>query len=106
MAKRNRLFHWQVFTVLLMLFGYSSYYLCRSNFWVALPLGSHAEADDRRSSRFRGNHSGARELHPAVQFPPCRSNFSFLVNLTARTLGAVADRLLVEHPVQCNTYVR
>jgi len=38
MAKRNRLFHWQVFTVLLMSFGYLGYYLCRSNFSVALPL--------------------------------------------------------------------
>ena len=37
-ARRNRLFHWQVLTVLLMLFGYSGYYLCRSNFSVALPL--------------------------------------------------------------------
>lgn len=38
MANRNRLFRWQVLTVLLMLFGYSGYYLCRSNFSVALPL--------------------------------------------------------------------
>lgn len=38
MATRNRLLHWQVLTVLLMLFGYSGYYLCRSNFSVALPL--------------------------------------------------------------------
>lgn len=38
MARRNQLFHWQVLTVLLMLFGYSGYYLCRSNFSVALPL--------------------------------------------------------------------
>lgn len=38
MAKRNRLFHWQALTVLLMLLGYSGYYLCRSNFSVALPL--------------------------------------------------------------------
>ena len=38
MANRNRLFHWQVFTILLMLFGYSGYYLCRSNFSLALPL--------------------------------------------------------------------
>lgn len=32
------MFHWQVLTVLLLLFGYSGYYLCRSNFSVALPL--------------------------------------------------------------------
>jgi OPA family glycerol-3-phosphate transporter-like MFS transporter len=38
MARQSRLFHWQVVTVLLMLFGYSGYYLCRSNFSVALPL--------------------------------------------------------------------
>lgn len=38
MPKRNRLFHWQILTVLLMLLGYSGYYLCRSNFSVALPL--------------------------------------------------------------------
>lgn len=35
---QNRLFRWQLLTVLLMLFGYSGYYLCRSNFSVALPL--------------------------------------------------------------------
>jgi OPA family glycerol-3-phosphate transporter-like MFS transporter len=35
---RDRLFQWQAVTVLLMLFGYSGYYLCRSNFSVALPL--------------------------------------------------------------------
>lgn len=38
MARQSRLFHWQVLTLLLMLFGYSGYYLCRSNFSVALPL--------------------------------------------------------------------
>src|SRR5215469_505804 len=38
MAKRNRLLHWQVVTLLVMLLGYSGYYLCRSNFSVALPL--------------------------------------------------------------------
>jgi OPA family glycerol-3-phosphate transporter-like MFS transporter len=38
MAKRNRLLHWQVVTLLVMLLGYSGYYLCRSNFCVALPL--------------------------------------------------------------------
>src|SRR5215469_18367569 len=38
MANRNRLLRWQVLTVLLMLLGYSGYYLCRSNFSVALPL--------------------------------------------------------------------
>src|SRR5215472_14303967 len=37
-ARPSRLVHWQVVTVLLMLFGYSGYYLCRSNFSVALPL--------------------------------------------------------------------
>lgn len=35
---QSRLFSWQLLTVLLMLFGYSGYYLCRSNFSVALPL--------------------------------------------------------------------
>ena len=34
----SRLFRWQVLTVALMLVGYSGYYLCRSNFSVALPL--------------------------------------------------------------------
>ena len=38
MAKRNRLSYWQALTMLLMLLGYSGYYLCRSNFSVALPL--------------------------------------------------------------------
>ena len=38
MANRNRLFRWQVLTVALMFLGYSGYYLCRSNFSVALPL--------------------------------------------------------------------
>jgi OPA family glycerol-3-phosphate transporter-like MFS transporter len=38
MENRNRLFRWQVLTLLLMLLGYSGYYLCRSNFSVALPL--------------------------------------------------------------------
>jgi len=37
-AKPGRLFRWQVLTVGLMLVGYSGYYLCRSNFSVALPL--------------------------------------------------------------------
>jgi sugar phosphate permease len=36
--RKNRLFSWQLLTVVLMLFGYSGYYLCRSNFSVALPL--------------------------------------------------------------------
>jgi len=38
MARRNRLFRWQVLTVVLLLSGYSGYYLCRSNFSVVLPL--------------------------------------------------------------------
>lgn len=38
MARQTRLLRWQVLTLLLMLFGYSGYYLCRSNFSVALPL--------------------------------------------------------------------
>ena len=38
MAKRNRLFYWQVVTLSLMMLGYSGYYLCRSNFSVALPM--------------------------------------------------------------------
>jgi sugar phosphate permease len=38
MTKSNRLFRWQLLTVFLMLVGYSGYYLCRSNFSVALPL--------------------------------------------------------------------
>jgi sugar phosphate permease len=33
-----RLFRWQTLTILLMVVGYSGYYLCRSNFSVALPL--------------------------------------------------------------------
>jgi sugar phosphate permease len=37
-TRQCRLFRWQLVTVLLMLFGYSGYYLCRSNFSVALPL--------------------------------------------------------------------
>lgn len=35
---QTRRFRWQMFTVVLMLFGYSGYYLCRSNFSVALPM--------------------------------------------------------------------
>lgn len=38
MARQSRLFDWQFLTVLLMLFGYSGYYLGRSNLSVALPL--------------------------------------------------------------------
>jgi sugar phosphate permease len=37
-AGQSRLVRWQVLTVLLILCGYSGYYLCRSNFSVALPL--------------------------------------------------------------------
>jgi sugar phosphate permease len=37
-ARQSRLFRWQLLTILLMLFGYSGYYLCRSNFSVALPM--------------------------------------------------------------------
>ncbi len=37
-TKPGRLFRWQVLTVALMLVGYSGYYLCRSDFSVALPL--------------------------------------------------------------------
>jgi sugar phosphate permease len=37
--KRNpRLRRWQALTVTLLVFGYAGYYLCRSNFSVALPL--------------------------------------------------------------------
>jgi sugar phosphate permease len=35
---QNRIFRWQLLTLVLMLFGYSGYYLCRSNFSVALPM--------------------------------------------------------------------
>jgi sugar phosphate permease len=38
---QSRLFHWQLLSVLLMLSGYSGYYLCRSNFSVALPMIAH-----------------------------------------------------------------
>lgn len=37
-TRQSRLHGWQSLTVLLMLFGYSGYYLCRSNFSVALPM--------------------------------------------------------------------
>ena len=36
-----------------------------------------------------------KSLHPAVQFPARRPNFAFLVDLAARILHAIADRLLV-----------
>lgn len=35
---QSRLIRWQWLTVVLMLLGYSGYYLCRSNFSVALPM--------------------------------------------------------------------
>src|SRR2546425_8780083 len=45
---------------------------------------------------FHGYGPGLRKrLHPAVQFPACCSDLAFLVDLTARILDAVADRLLV-----------
>src|SRR5437016_7409278 len=45
---------------------------------------------------FHGYGPGLRKrLHPAVQFPAFCSDLAFLVNLTARILDAVADRLLV-----------
>ena len=45
---------------------------------------------------FHGHRPGLRKrLHPAVQFPARSSHLAFLVNLTARILDAVADRLLV-----------
>jgi sugar phosphate permease len=37
-TRPGRLYRWQVLTVALMLVGYSGYYLCRSDFSVALPL--------------------------------------------------------------------
>jgi len=37
-TRQNRIFRWQLLTLVLMLFGYSGYYLCRSNFSVALPM--------------------------------------------------------------------
>ena len=37
-TRQSRLYGWQLLTVLLLLFGYSGYYLCRSNFSVALPM--------------------------------------------------------------------
>src|SRR5438876_4678488 len=54
---------------------------------------------------FHGYGPGLRKrLHPAVQFPARCSDLAFLVNLTARILDAVADRLLVN--IQSgNTYV-
>jgi MFS transporter, OPA family, glycerol-3-phosphate transporter len=33
-----RLRRWQALTVILIVFGYAGYYLCRSNFSVTLPL--------------------------------------------------------------------
>jgi len=48
------------------------------------------------NGRFHRPRPGLRKiLHPAVQFPACCSDLAFLVNLTARILDAVADRLLV-----------
>jgi OPA family glycerol-3-phosphate transporter-like MFS transporter len=38
MSASTRLLRWQVLTVSLMVVGYSGYYLCRSNFSVALPM--------------------------------------------------------------------
>jgi OPA family glycerol-3-phosphate transporter-like MFS transporter len=38
MPNSTRLLRWQVLTVSLMVIGYSGYYLCRSNFSVALPM--------------------------------------------------------------------
>src|SRR5260370_42256155 len=38
MPNSRRLLRWQVLTVSLMVIGYSGYYLCRSNFSVALPM--------------------------------------------------------------------
>jgi OPA family glycerol-3-phosphate transporter-like MFS transporter len=38
MPNFTRLLRWQVLTVSLMVIGYSGYYLCRSNFSVALPM--------------------------------------------------------------------
>jgi len=38
MPNFSRLLRWQVLTVSLMVIGYSGYYLCRSNFSVALPM--------------------------------------------------------------------
>ena len=38
MPTSTRLLRWQVLTVSLMVIGYSGYYLCRSNFSVALPM--------------------------------------------------------------------
>ena len=45
---------------------------------------------------FHRHRPGLRKrLHPVVQFPSRCPNLAFLVNLTARILDAVADRLLV-----------
>ena len=52
MVKQSRLFRWQALIVLLMLFGYSGYYLCRSNFSVALPLIAGELVDDDYLRRF------------------------------------------------------
>src|SRR5215510_11236479 len=37
-AQTSRLRRWQSLTVSMLVFGYAGYYLCRSNFSVALPL--------------------------------------------------------------------
>lgn len=37
-TRQSRFFRWRWLTVLLMFLGYSGYYLCRSNFSVALPM--------------------------------------------------------------------
>jgi OPA family glycerol-3-phosphate transporter-like MFS transporter len=37
-SSTGRLFRWQAFTLTLMVLGYAGYYLCRSDFSVALPL--------------------------------------------------------------------
>jgi len=44
-------------------------------------------------------------LHPLVQPPSRRPNLPFAVDLTARILDAVADRVLCEHLTRCNGYV-
>ena len=38
LRQSGRLLAWQVVTVVLMVCGYSGYYLCRSNLSVAMPL--------------------------------------------------------------------
>ena len=81
----TRLVRWQILSVILMVIGYSGYYLCRSDFSVALPM----IIDDLAKQGFDVRQGTAVSKLPTSQ----TSAGSRCHLIVCKNLGEVAGRL-------------